>query len=303
MMPKRQGVGLALTCAIGLMLGSGAPAAAHEPLFGETPTVFGPGVIHPEVKLKFFDAGSSGRRGGERMRMFEQEYMVDYGISRYLNLRLEAPYFNNTHWENTGGRVQRATVSGLGDIMLRGKYRFGLKQATGFQVQHSALFGVKLPTGASDHRFANGERLDPSDQTGSGKLGFLLGYAFDRETVADTVWASARWMRDVGGGFRRGDHVELDTAYGYWLKRANTPDELGIIVPIGLHAEIAGSDRLGNGRSAGNGYRTAGLQLTGIATKGRNQYRIGVFVPLLRSGHESHTRYPVQIRAAFETFF
>jgi hypothetical protein len=296
-------VGLAQLGAIALMLGCVAPAAAHEPLFGETPTVFGPGVIHPEVKFMYFDAGSTGRRGGERMRMWEQEYLVDYGISRYFNVRLEAPYLNNTHWENSGGRVQQTTVSGLGDVMLRGKYRFGLQQATGFQVQHSALFGVKLPTGDSEHRFPNGERLDPSDQTGSGKAGFLLGYAFDRETIKDTVWASARWMRDVGGGFRRGNHVELDTAYGYWFKRANTADELGIIVPIGLHAEIAGSDRLDGGRSARNGYRTAGLQLTGIATQGRHQYRIGVFVPLLRTGHETHTRYPVQIRAAFETFF
>jgi hypothetical protein len=288
----------------GVMMGVlGAPAEAHEPLFGETPIVFGPGVIHPEAKFMYFDAGSTGRRGGERMRMFEQEYMVDYGISRYLNLRLEAPYLNNTHGENVGGRVQRTTLSGLGDIMLRAKYRFGLKQATGFQMQHSALFGIKLPTGASNHRFPNGARLNPSEQAGSGKPGFLLGYAWDRETIKDTLWASARWMRDVGGGFRRGDHLELDTAYGYWFKRANTPDELGIIVPIGLHAELAGSDRLDGGRSAGNGYRVAGLQLTGIATKGRNQYRIGVFVPLLRSGDPISTDYPVQIRAAFETFF
>jgi hypothetical protein len=280
----------------------GAPAEAHEPLFGETPIVFGPGVYHPEVKFMYFDGGSTRRPGGERMRMFEQMYMLDYGVNRYLNLRLEAPWLNNTMFENMGGRVQRTTVLGLGDITLRAKYRFGLKQATGFQEQHSALFGVKFPTGASNHRFSTGERLDPIDQAGSGKPGFLLGYAFDRERIQDTFWTSVIWRRDVGGGFRRGDLVELDAAYGRWLKLANTADELGVIVPVGIHAEYAGSDQLGSSRSANNAFRLFGFQATAIVTKGRNQLRLGIFVPVLHGGDQQRD-YPFQLRAAFETFF
>jgi hypothetical protein len=279
-----------------------APVAAHEPLFGETPVIFGPNVYHPEVKIMYFDGGSTRRTGSERMRMIEQMVMVDYGVSRYLNLRLEAPYLNTRMEMNDGSRIQRATVSGLGDVTFRGKYRFILKQATGFQLQHSALLGVKLPTGENDHRYPNGERLDPIDQTGSGKFGLLVGYAFDRETIEDTVWASVRWTRDLGGGFRRGDWVELDAAYGRWLITANTAEELGIIVPLGLHAELAGSDRLEGGRSAENSYRLVGFQATAIATKGRHQFRIGVFIPAVHSGDEKRD-YPYQARAAWETFF
>jgi hypothetical protein len=191
----------------------------------------------------------------------------------------------------------------MGDITLRAKYRFGLKQAVGYQQQHSALIGLKLPTGESDHRWPNGERLDPHEQTGSGKLGFVLGYAWDRETIHDTIWASAVWMRDLGGGFRRGNMVELDAAWGPWLIRANRPEDLGVNLAIGLHAEIQESDRLEDGRSAGNGYRVAGFHLTPIVTKGRSQYRIGIFVPVLRRGHETHSDYDYQLRAAYETFF
>lgn len=278
------------------------PASAHEPLFGETPVIFGPNVYHPEVKVMFFEGGNTDQVGNEEMRMFEQMVMLDYGVSRYLNLRLEIPYLNNRMKMNIGSQVVGATVSGPGDLTLRGKYRFHLKQAAGFQLQQSALLGVKLPTGRNDHRYPNGARLDPVDQTGSGKPGLLLGYTFDRETIEDTVWVSAIWRRDLGGGFRRGDTIELNASYGRWLKIANTAEELGVIIPVGFYGEIVGSDYLEAGRSADNSFRLFGLQATAIATKGRNQYRVGVFLPLTHSGDEKRD-YPYQLRAAFETFF
>lgn len=279
-----------------------SPASAHEPLFGETPVIFGPNVYHPEWKVMYFEGGDTRRPGRERMRMLEQMLMVDYGVTRYFNLRLEVPYVSNQMAMNIGGTVQRTTVSGLGDITARGKYRFIHKQATGFQLQHSALLGLKLPSGRSDHRYPDGMRLDPIDQTGSGKLGFVLGYAFDRETIEDTVWASAMWRRDLGRHFRRGDFVELDAAYARWLKLANTAEDLGVMIPLGVHAEITGSDRGEGGGSAHNSFRLFGFQATALATKGRNQYRIGVFIPVSHSGDEKRD-YPYQLRAAFETFF
>src|SRR5688572_8846177 len=117
---------------------SSPPAAAHEPLWGETPTVFGFGVLHPEVKWMFFNAGST-RRGGKRMRMFEQETMLDYAPSTSINLRLEIPYYHNLHQERVGGRLRSSFISGLGDITFRAKRRFSVRQAEGLNVQHSLL--------------------------------------------------------------------------------------------------------------------------------------------------------------------
>ena len=58
--------------AAALLLAVAAPASAHEPLWGETPTVFGFGVVHPELRFAFRDAGSA-RHGGIRQRLFEEE--------------------------------------------------------------------------------------------------------------------------------------------------------------------------------------------------------------------------------------
>src|SRR5688500_8671097 len=118
-------------------------------------------------------------------------------------------------------RGRRVVIGGLGDIELSAKRRFSVRQDVGLMFQHTLIYGLKLPTGASDHRDVDGGRADPHDQTGTGKLGLILGYAFDRERLHDTVWASARYHRELGGGFRMGDMLEADASYGWWLIQPN----------------------------------------------------------------------------------
>jgi hypothetical protein len=279
-----------------------APLGAHEPLWGETPTVFGFGVLHPEVKWMYFDAGTT-RNGGKRMRMFEQETMLDYAPSTTINLRIEIPYHNTLHEEVVGGRRRRVSISGLRDITVRAKRRFTVRQEIGLNVQHSLLYGLKLPTGRSDHRDPDGRRADPHDQTGTGRPGIVLGYAFDRERIEDTVWASLIWTRDIGGGFRMGDMLDLNVAYGPWLIRPNEARELGLNLAFGIHGEFHADDPLGGNRDAGNGHRLIGFQLTPIITRGNHQLRLGVFVPFLRGGEQEHVDFPYELRTAFETFF
>src|SRR5688500_16561274 len=79
----------AVVTAVALLLTS--PVAAHEPLWGETPSVFGFGVIHPEVRFGYRDAGST-RRGGVRARMWEQETMIQFAPTTALNLMIEIPW-------------------------------------------------------------------------------------------------------------------------------------------------------------------------------------------------------------------
>ena len=279
-----------------------APAAAHEPLWGETPSVFGFGVIHPEVRLGYRDAGST-RRGGVRARMLESELMVQYAPSTALNVTLEVPSMQMIREARRGGRRRRVVISGLGDLELTAKRRFSVRQAEGLNVQQSLIYGLKLPTGESGHRDVDGGRAEPHDQPGTGKPGLILGYAWDRERVDDTIWASARYHRDLGGGFRMGDMVEADTAYGRWLIRPNEASQLGFNLALGLHGEFHARDRLDGGRRADNAHHLLGVQLTPIFTKGNHQLRFGIFVPFVRSGPADHADFPYEVRFAFETFF
>src|SRR6185503_8092796 len=77
-----------------------ATALAHEPLWGETPTIFGPGVIHPEIRLGYLRRGTTRDPGDERMSEFEQMVAVQYGINRFVNVRATLPGMRTTFEEN-----------------------------------------------------------------------------------------------------------------------------------------------------------------------------------------------------------
>jgi hypothetical protein len=286
-----------------LLASAFSPALAHEPLWGETPTIFGPGVWHPEIRLGSVRRGSVDEPGDERMDEIEGMVGLQYGINRFVNVRLTVPMTRATVEENLGGTVGESSFSGVGDALIEGKYRFHLVQETGLQKSQAVLLGWKLPTGEDDATGPDGARLPPSQQPGSGRHGLELGWAIDQERLVDTWWACAFYMHDFGSGFREGDMAEVTAAYGRWLVRPNVADELGLNLALGIHARGGGDDRLEDGSSADNSYRLAGLHLTPIVSFGRSQYRIGVFVPLVRSGDELSTDFSYEVRMGWEMFF
>ncbi|HEV8336016.1 MAG TPA: transporter [Candidatus Polarisedimenticolia bacterium] len=294
---------LRLTAALASLVGSLGAAVAHEPLWGETPTIFGPGVFHPEIRIGLMRHGGASEPGGEGSREFGQEYGLQYGINRFVNVRVQLPVVQTDFEENVAGTSQKTRVAGIGDALLSAKVRFRLRQETSFQSGQALVVGWKVPTGDDDRGGPGGERLLPSEQPGSGRHGVEIGYAVDRERLVDSAWTSAFYRHEFGRGFRRGDTIEFDAAYGRWVVRPNVAEDLGVNLPAGVHAEAVGDDRLEGGVPAGNAHRTAGLQVTPIITKGRNQYRVGVFVPLLDSGDERETNFNYEVRAGWEMFF
>ncbi|HEV8701783.1 MAG TPA: hypothetical protein VGV60_10980 [Candidatus Polarisedimenticolia bacterium] len=276
---------------------------AHEPLWGETPAIFGPRVFHPEIRIGLTRHGGPPGSDGVRSRELESEYGLQYGINRFVNVRLSLPAIQTNLEEEVGGITQRTRVSGVGDALLSVKYRFHLRQDTGFQRAQALIIGWKLPTGDSHRRDSTGIRLPPGDQPGSGRHGLEMGYAVDRERLVDSAWASVFYTHEFGDGFRRGDAVELDAAYGRWIVRPNVAEDLGINLAVGIHAEAMADDRLEGAISAENAHQVAGVQVTPIITKGRAQYRVGVFVPLLKSGDEEETDFNYEVRAGWEMFF
>jgi len=238
-----------------------------------------------------------------RSRTIEQEYGLQYGINRFVNLRLMLPVVRMDLDENVAGSIQSARVSGAGDAMLEAKYRFHLRQETGFQTSQTLVAGWKIPTGSDGRIGPDGTRLPPGGQPGSGRHGIEIGYAYDRERLVDTVWASGFFHHELGGGFRAGDLGLLDAAYGRWIVRPNVAEDLGVMLAFGVHAEMAASDRLEGDLSAGNDHRVAGFQMTPIVTRGRNQYRAGVFVPVVKRGDPAETDFGYELRLGWETFF
>jgi len=294
---------LRVAAMLAILFGWPAAASAHEPLWGETPTIFGPHVFHPEVRFGFMHRGSAAGAGGQDFRDVEQEYGLQYGINRFVNVRLTLPAVRTDLEENVAGTTQETRVTGIGDALLSAKYRFHVRQAVGLQTSQALVFGWKVPTGADDLRSPGGARLAPVDQPGSGRHGIRMGYSIDRERLVDTAWASAFYRHEFGTGFRRGDAVEADAAYGRWCVRPNVAEDLGVMLAVGLHGEAAADDRLEGGLSAGNGHQVAGLHVTPIITRGRTQYRIGIFVPLLKGGDKQQTDFGYELRAGWETFF
>src|SRR5439155_1159387 len=129
--------------------------------------------------------------------------------------------------------------------------------------------GWKIRTGSDQRTGPGGSRLPPGDQPGSARHGIEIGYAYDRERLANSFWASLFFDHEFGDGFRRGDAGELDATYGWWLLRPNVAEELGVNLAVGLHAEASASDRLDGGASALTAHRVAGIHLTPIITKGQ----------------------------------
>lgn len=294
---------MALATALAVVVAVPTSALAHEPLWGETPTIFGPGVYHPEIRFGFVRRGAHPEPGDESWEEIEQEYGLQYGINRFVNVRLRIPVMRSTVGLNTAGDIDETLVTGLGDAILDAKYRFHLHQETGLQRSQALVVGWKIPTGDDDREAPDGSRLAPSDQPGSGRHGIELGWAADVEHLTDSTWASFFYGHDLGGGFKRGDTIKADVAYGRWVVRPNTADDLGVNLAFGLHGEGAASDRLEDDASAGNSYHVAGFQVTPIVTKGRAQYRLGVFVPLVRGGDSQKTDFPYEVRAGWEMFF
>src|SRR5262249_39290361 len=171
---------------------------AHEPLWGETPTIFGPRVFHPEIRFGFVRRGSHTDPGDEGENELEQEYGLQYGINRFVNARLRFPVMHTEFSENTAGTTDETLVTVTGDAVLEGKYRFHLCEDTGLQRRQALIVGWKVPTG-DDHRVApDGSRLPPSDQPGSGKHGIEIGWAGDIEHLRDTIWGSVFYGHELG---------------------------------------------------------------------------------------------------------
>ncbi len=282
------------------------PVFAHEPLWGESPQTFAFGIYHPEIRFGFENAdrlfnGSHTILNPDALRRtrFDTLTALQYAPTTRLNVRLEVPFVQVLTSQRVGGQTLHSGVTGIGDVVLTAKSRFAQSFGEDWK-QHQALtVGLKLPTGTHNGRTPDGILLDPSDQPGSGKWGYVLGYAYAYERVTDTFWASAMLRGDFGGIGRRGVLSELDVNYGYWIRRAKKPQDLGMVLAGGLHGEWMTRDLTATGAS-NTGSSLIGWQASLIATKGQGQFRMGLLVPFDQHVNGTQLRSEIQFRAGLE---
>ena len=130
---------------------------------------------------------------------------VAYGVSHHLTVSAELPYVRRedlregTHdhdGEAAMNGVERlGTVAGIGDINLLAKYRLTESEGTGLAL----IGGIKLPTGSTDRRSPDGERLETEHQPGSGSWDPILGASASTRIGEIQVTASGLYQISTQG--------------------------------------------------------------------------------------------------------
>jgi hypothetical protein len=99
---------------------------------------------------------------------------LDYNGEQF-GVNIQLPFIDRYHTTLQSGLANPASYNysnsaDMGDLRVTGKY-------TGFSKNHLSglIFGIKLPTGATNINFADGTPLDPSLQPGTGSTDIILG--------------------------------------------------------------------------------------------------------------------------------
>lgn len=186
------------------------PAYAHEPIFGLGPhTIFKGGVgIETEIETEL----ASGTGETERRLIMDTEFI--YGVTTNLSLTVAVPVI----YRELEIDDDTNSLTGLGDVFFRTKYRFWRHDITGTQDSAAFIMGIKLPTGNNDS----------TPQLGSGSTDFLFGLAAARESRRMYYFGDLRYRLNTENhdDLKIGDRLFADTGIGVrpWLTEYLEPD-------------------------------------------------------------------------------
>lgn len=162
---------------------------------------------------------------------------LDWSPSRTFGINLQLPYFDRPHSTIAAGdtEVSSSHSRGLGDARIVARYQ-GFEADLGYGVQ----FGVKLPTGSIDERFASGPQagqpVDRGLQLGTGTTDLLVGaYAAGALGTDVYYFASALWQQPLASRdrFRPGAGANVTVGVRY-----TRPLPAGIVPQLQLNARI-----------------------------------------------------------------
>lgn len=151
---------------------------AHPPIVGS-----GAGIKNIEVRFNHFYCVKDKLIDGDdsvsdptdkEITVHKDLLRLYYGISENFMMIGFIPYFNkNMKMKDSAGSIIEKKTNGLGDIELRGKYRFFKQSQNGPWLSMAIGGGIKFATGVDDEEY-NGTLLPPSFQPGSGSIDYVL---------------------------------------------------------------------------------------------------------------------------------
>ena len=189
---------------------------------------------------------------------------VDYGFDRAWGVDVQLPWLKRHHTTYAEGDTALSTSDSdsLSDVRVLGRY-------TAFEPDMSwgLLFGLKLPTGSHDVRFASGpatgEDLDRSLQPGSGTTDALLGvYHFDDFGAYAGWFTQALYQHALteSDGYRPGDTLNLNLGLRYYASDSVTPQ---LQLNLQVRGRDADTDPAGHANSGGRlAYLSPGLSFS-----------------------------------------
>jgi hypothetical protein len=267
--------------AIGLSAVAG-PAAAHNPIFTPGPhLVYGGGY---EASIKYSRDRAKG--AGEENTGQEIELELEYGLTADWTAEIGLPFADN--------RQNGVGASGLGDIVLRSRYRFLRLSTPGVQRSAAVLGQIKLPTGDDDG----------TPRLGSGSTDFVGGLLYGHESRRWYYNLAARYRVNTegGGGLEKGDRQFLDIVGGVRpvLTGYRQPDA---VIFLELNWENAGRDNLNGADLANSGGWEMFLSPGLFATYRNMALRAGVQIPIARGQNGTQAGSDYRVKFEFKYTF
>lgn len=201
------------------------PVYRHSPLFGLGPQTLYAGGWGVEIEGEWVRA----RGGVEEEQAFHAD--LHYGVTEDFNVSLAVPVIqrrSETVLVPGAGQVEQ-DVTGVGDAVLRAKYRFWQDLFRGGNHQATLFAGLKLPLGRT--------RTEPA--LSSGSVDFLFGAAVSRETHRYYGWASVLGRVNTASlDRRRGNELRYDLALGVrpYVPEWTQPDLMFVLELVGVTA-------------------------------------------------------------------
>jgi hypothetical protein len=128
---------------------------------------------------------------------------------------------NHTHIHNHQGEqlMENWDFTKVGDVRVLGRRQWSSENRDALRVDfYGVTFGLKLPTGATDVRNAEGELAERSLQPGSGTTDLLLGAYFSRQLGSGSSWFTDLQMQQPLNSYseyKPGLRVGWDLGYRY----------------------------------------------------------------------------------------
>jgi hypothetical protein len=181
----------------------------------------------PALLARYFGEGQSqvaelAALAGRHIHAHNSDYNLNaaagiaYGLTDRLTISAELPYVRRDglregEHSHSGGVVTNSvvplgSVSGIGDATVLAKYQLAGSPGEGIAL----IGGLKLPTGSTHKRRADGERLETEHQPGTGSWDPVVGAAASTRIGALRIDASALWQMSGKGAqdTELGDRVQ-----------------------------------------------------------------------------------------------